>query len=349
MKASMLFTLAIALLVGLGLVVAAKVTGYFNPLPEKKAPTPPTVVVSARNLFAGDALRLADVTVRPLKPEEAASYQRDAASYLAVPESAHLRTALKNIPADQPITEQMLEPMEKPEALNARLLPMTRAIDLAVTPENSAAGLIQVGDWVDVYLTSDIGKTGGGSPSLRTALLARNVEVVAKRGTLYQMYAPLKPGPIQFTLAPNLYRAALIDHARNKGVISLQPVSQNEKKTLVALKAEVEKEPEKVVALSLAPDGEEYVDELRRVRQADQGETVAGDEDLIRLFSLQPLTPANLVTVEYFRGVKRSGGATFQKVNGSLEEKTSPDKVDAYIFTTPKASGKAATTAPSMK
>lgn len=338
MKASTLFTLAIALMVGLGLVVVAKLTGLLNTPVKTAPPPPPSVVVAARNLFAGDALRLPDVKVRPLKPDEEAAFRKDPSAYLPVPESAHLRTPLKNILADQPITESMLEPMEKPEALNARLLPLTRAIDLGVDAENSVAGLIQVGDWVDVYLTSDVGKTSGGEPYLRTGLLAHNVEVIAKRGTLYQLYAPLRPGPIPFTLAPNLYRAALIDYARNKGVISLLPVSQEEKKTLIAMKAGVEKDPDKVVALSLAPDGEEYVDELRRVRQADQGEAVAGNEDLVRVFNLPPLTPPNVVTVEYYRGVRRTGSATFMNVKGVPQESPT-QKQDTYFFATPKAPG----------
>ena len=194
---------------------------------------------------------------------------------------------------------------------------------------------------MDVFLTTEVGRTDNGEASIRTALLARNAQVVAKRGTLYRTYAPLPPGPIQFTLAANLYRAALIDYARNRGVISLQPVSQSEKAKLDALKLMVEKYPEQVVALSLAPDTPEYREELRRVQADDSGETVCGDEDLMRVFDLKPLVPASVVAVEYFRGVQRTGGADFLAVEGGgYRPFVHGDRPANYTFMAPKATVK---------
>ncbi|HVS38944.1 MAG TPA: hypothetical protein VMS17_25525, partial [Gemmataceae bacterium] len=151
MKASTLFTLALALLVGLGLVVGVKYSGILNP-PEKKADPPPPappptplVVAASRNLYAGDSISPTDVRLRPLTVEDAPAYEKNKAEFLPpVAESAFYRTVHKNITAGQAITLDLLEPMGKPEPLHDRLLPLTRAVDLQVTVENSAAGLIQV-------------------------------------------------------------------------------------------------------------------------------------------------------------------------------------------------------------
>ena len=343
----MISIVALALLVGLGLVVAVKYSGLLNP-PEKKVeatppppapPPPPLVVVAVR-----ESVRRR--RHQPLGCEAPADHrggsprlpEEHVQLFVGRARSRLLPHALKNIEANHPITKDLLEPMAKPEPLHSRLPLLTCAIDLQVAVENSAAGLIQVEDWVDVYLTSDVGRTDGGQSSVRNALLARNVQVIAKRGTLYRTYAPLPAGPIQFTLAANLYRAALIDYARNKGVISLHPVSRAEKEKLDALKAGVGEEPDKVVALSLSPDSEEYAAELARVHAHDRGEATIGDEDLLRLFSLTPPTPPSSTTiVEYFSGARRTGGAAFVQLDGHMQPYTPADKLANYTFLPPKA------------
>jgi len=340
-RASTLFALSIALLVGLGAAVAVKVSGVLNPPAPPVAPPlppPPPILVAARNLNVGDAVGVTDARVRPLAPTETYDYQKNRANYLPpVPEAAQFRFIRKNIEADQPLTQDMFEPIGKPEPLHTRLLPLTRAIDVQLERENSAAGLIQVGDWVDVYLTSEVGRTDEPAVSPRTALLARAVMVVAKRGTLYQTYAPLPPGPIQFTLAANPYRAALIDYARNKGVLSLMPLSLIEKKRLDALKIEVEQEPEKVVELALPAGSEEAKAELGRVLAYNLGQSVTGDEDLIRVFNLKPLTPPTPPqTVEYYRGVRKQGTDTFVTTGGQANRWAGGAHPAAYTFKQPK-------------
>ena len=146
MRPSLLVTVALALLVGLGLVVGLKYAGLFNPPPEKKevivaAPPPPSVVVAARNLYAGDSIGPADIRVRPFTAAELSAFQKNTADYLPpVAEAAQFRAVAKNIEADQPITKDLLEPMSKPEPLHARLLPLTRAIDLQVAPKTRRPG-----------------------------------------------------------------------------------------------------------------------------------------------------------------------------------------------------------------
>ena len=203
--------------------------------------------------------------------------------------------------------------------------------------ENSAAGLIQVEDWVDVYLTSDVGRTDCGESSVKEALLAANVQVIAKRGTLYRTYAPLPAGPIQFTLAANLYRAALIDYARNKGVISLHPVSRAEKEKLDALKAGVGEEPDKVVALSLSPDSQEYAAE----RLASTPTTAVKRRSATRICCACSAWAADAAVVYHDCGVLQRGqthrGAAFVQLDGHMQAYTPADKLANYTFLPPKA------------
>ena len=58
--------------------------------------------------------------------------------------------------------------MVKPDSLDARLVPQMRAINVAMSKEQAAGGLIQVGDWVDMLLTSTV-ETGKDSSTTRTA------------------------------------------------------------------------------------------------------------------------------------------------------------------------------------
>ena len=90
MRASTLFALTVAVLIGLGVAVAARMSGYFNPAP-KDAPVTQVkkpeilILVASRNLFAGDLINSADVRVRPLKAEEAEHEARRGDRELLVP------------------------------------------------------------------------------------------------------------------------------------------------------------------------------------------------------------------------------------------------------------------------
>src|SRR5262249_61912271 len=104
--------------------------------------------------------------------------------------------------------------MTKPEPLSQRLLPSMRAVNLSLTKEHSGGGLIQVGEWVDVVLTSSV--ESDGAASTRTATIAHNVRVIAKRNVLWPVFAPLTDDkPVHFTVEANPYRAALIEFAKN--------------------------------------------------------------------------------------------------------------------------------------
>src|SRR5882724_6709370 len=101
MRASTLFSLTVAILVGLGVAIAAKMMGYFNPptAPDRAAEKKPEIqlLVAGHNLFAGDLIDPSFVRVRALKAEEQEHYIKHKDDYLpAVREAVYLRVAQKN-------------------------------------------------------------------------------------------------------------------------------------------------------------------------------------------------------------------------------------------------------------
>ena len=181
MRASTLFALTVAVLIGLGAAVAAKLGGFFNPPPVETPVKRQDIMVlaAARNLFAGDMIDSAGVRVRALKAEELPHYQKNREQYLPpLVAAASLRITRRNVYADEPILKECLQDMVRPEALHSRLLPQMRAVNLSLTKERSAGGLIQVGDWVDVSLTCKIENTQGAA-STRTGCIIPRVRVIA--------------------------------------------------------------------------------------------------------------------------------------------------------------------------
>ncbi|MCS6850440.1 MAG: Flp pilus assembly protein CpaB [Gemmataceae bacterium] len=310
MRASTLFAITIAVLLGLGLAIAAKVSGVFDrpPPAEAKKPDAPAVLVPTRNLFAGDVIRPGDVQVRQLREDELAEYRRDPKQYLPpVREAAFYRFTAQNIQADEPLLQRHLQEITKPEALNMRLVPGTRAVNLSVTKEHSVGGMIQVGEWVDVYLTTSIERPDESVPSTRTANIARSCRVIAKRDTLWPTFAPIpEDKPVHFTLEMNCYRAALIEYCKTKGVLSLVPLPAGEQRHLeakrqAALKSNGTSSP----AYFSDPESTEYANEDMRVAAFNGGSITIGDDDLVRIFGLKPLSRPVQVAVEQYTGVNR--------------------------------------------
>src|SRR6266481_567216 len=147
MRASTLFVLTLCVLVGLGVAIAAKMAGYFNPPPAAVVEAPKKakevmVLAANRNLFGGDLIDTTMVQVRALRPEEMDHYQAHKDEYLPPTAAAtYLRVASKNIMGDQPILKDHLKEMAKPESLDARLVPQMRAINVALSKEQAAGGL----------------------------------------------------------------------------------------------------------------------------------------------------------------------------------------------------------------
>jgi hypothetical protein len=179
-----------------------------------------------------------------------------------------------------------------------------RAVSVGAMKIHSAGGLIQVGDWVDVYLTSTIDlpcSPDCNAPTTLTAMLACKVRVIAKRNSLWPV--PNQAGsicPMHYVLEANPYRAALIEFAKEKGVISLMPVSLDEKQELEARRTErMNRKGDVLLASYSIPDCPEYADEDKRINAAAGCCTSQISEaDLLRIFNLRipepPPAPAPL-------------------------------------------------------
>jgi Flp pilus assembly protein CpaB len=351
MRASLLAVIAIAIIAGLGVVFAVKALGLLEP---PRAPEPvvvvqqpppvvvarpvmPRVIAPTRNIFAGDAMMGDNLSIRFLREDELKDYEANKADYMPPSHEATLfRLAARDLPGDRPLRKGDLLEAKKPDPLNVRLFPGTRAIDLGVMKDRSAGGLIQVGDWVDIYMSTDVGRTDRPDAVPFTTLLVPHAQVIAKRNSLYPIYAPLAEGkPVEYTLATNPYRAALLEHARSIGVLSMTPVSSDEKKRLDGLRDEAMKNPgSSSVATTFAPPGSpEFQAEEDRIKSYQNGSLVIGDETLVNILKLPaiepPPPPPRLpkppkvvkvipappppppVTVELFSGVNKSGTATF--------------------------------------
>jgi Flp pilus assembly protein CpaB len=297
------------------------------------APPAPRVIAPTRNLFAGDALTGESIGVRQLRPEELKEYEAHKDDYLPGQlESALFRIAARDLAGDRPLRKGDLLDAKKPEPLNTRLFPGTRAVTVGISKERSASGLIQVGDWVDVYLITEVTRTDNPNPVPYTGLLVPHAQVVAKRDSLYPIYDPLRSDTISFTLATNPYRTALLEHGRQVGVLTLVPVSADEKKRLDGLREEAMKSPGTAsVAATFAPPGSpEFNDEQERIKKYENGMLAIGDADLVKVLRLpaieppppppkpvkppkpQPVPPPPPpVTVEIFSGTQKTGEASF--------------------------------------
>lgn len=345
MRLSMLAVVAVAVIAGLGVVFTVRTLGLLNPPapvaaapepppappPAPPPPPPPTVLVPVRPLFVGDTISPIDIRVRPIRPEETKEYEDHKADYLpAVPEVTFFRFPAKDIEPDRPLRKADLQDMKKPDALNTRLLPGARAVTVGIPKQYSASGLIQVGDWVDVHLITEVSRTDNPNKSPLTGVLVQHAQVVAKRDSLYSIYAPLPPGePVQFTLATNPYRAALLEYGRTIGVLTLVPVSASEKKRLDALREDLMQDQGKnPLGITFAqPGSPEFTQEADRIDKYTRGGLAIGNEDLARVLNLKPIDPplppptaappppvvppTPPVTIEVFTGVNKTGVASF--------------------------------------
>jgi Flp pilus assembly protein CpaB len=389
MRASFLLVLTLAVLVGLAVAVGVRYSGLLNqpapqtvvpqaePKPEPKpAPPPPIrVLATIRNIFAGDTIEISDIRSRVLKEEEKKDYEANKADYLPPNEAIALyRTPTRNLEADTPLKKADLLEMAKPEALHARLTPGTRAMGVSIPKAQSAGGLIQVGDWVDVYVTTDVSRTDSTVKTPHTGLVAKAAQVVAKRDTLHKIYSGLPSDSVQFTLAANPYRTALIEYARTLGTLSLVPVSAEEKKKLDGLRDAAMKDPTKAIAVTVGnPESAEGKEELDRVKDYEAGSLGIGGADMMRILALKPIPvppppPAPMIpppqpappaptppppptTIEVFSGTTKQPSAVFPaKVPPQpapqpappptpiiIVQQPAPPKPAEYVFSKPAA------------
>lgn len=320
MRASVLFAVAIALLFGLGVVIAAKYTGFFEPAPMLKQ-IRPKVLVARTNLFEGTTVLPDFVMVRDLAPEEEADYNRNRRDYMPpVVAAAANRILIRNVPADQPLKKEYFQDLALPKSITGRLKEGMVAVHLTLPPDRAGGGLMQVGEYVDVYLTTQICQDKNCYKSYTaTGQLARNLRIIAKRNNLWVVMQPIKENePVHYTLEANPYRAALISYAANTaGQLSLVPT--------VA--------PKTVPVKGFSdPNSKEYRDEDERVAKFNRGELTVGADDLKRIFDLPLPNPDELpLRVEHYRGLNMSGTTVFQK-SGAFSNITSRGKQGTFML-----------------
>jgi len=310
MRASTLFALTLALLIGLSVAVGVRWMGAGVKPPEEKKKKETQVLVAARNLFPGDVIETSWVTTRAMKPEEETHYEANKALYLpATVNAVSLRVARKTIEADVPILRDDLKELVKPEPLSVRLLPNMRALNVSIPKEHSAGGLIQVGEWVDVLMTSTI-TSPAGQDITRTAAIAHRCRVIAKRNALWNIFAALpEDKPVQFTLEVNPYRAALIEYCKPNATLALAPLSISEQRVLEEKRTKLLSVPVAQLqpVLFQEPRLGDYDQEESRVEAINRGEYTVGNSDLVRIFDLKtPPPPTAEIKVEHFSGLERS-------------------------------------------
>jgi Flp pilus assembly protein CpaB len=322
MRASTMFALIVAVLVGLGAAVAAKATGLFNRAEPKKDPPPVMVLVAAGNIFEGNMLQQTDVKLRPAVFAEIEQLRRGELLPPVV-QAAAKRFAKVSIPADSPIRKEHLEDLTAPTELRTRLAPGTRAVNLAIPKQHAAGGLINVGDWVDIQLMAAIeapavplpgGAAQAGGTTAQAAIMVRGARVIAKRNSLWPVNTPLGPDcPVNFTLEMNPYRASLVEFAKDKGTIVLLPVSDADKRHLEARRNDIISAPQtQFISTSFSiPDSNEYQDEDKRVSSFLNGNYVISESDLVRIFQLKytppPAPPAPEPKLEKVVGIQTAG------------------------------------------
>jgi Flp pilus assembly protein CpaB len=328
MKATTLFTLTIALVLGLGAAATAKYFGFFEPKAvaavDKPVEKPPVLLlVAGTNLFKGHALTAAEVTVRPARGDELADYNLNPKDYLPpVAAAANFRIMADHLEADKPLKVKHLEPQEF-ESLEKRISPYMRAVNVDVPKVRCAGGSLVRDDRVDVLLTTLVstgpaGSGPAGHPQMQTMCIARDCRIVMKRNQLLTALQ-VNPDVVPYTLEANPYRAALITYADHKGLITL--VSRARNKTEM---------PVTPVGRPMFGDEEsdEYKDEDARVLGIEKATYPVGDKDLIRIYQLPELKakvpPPPPIRVATIKGVNRDGEKAFGPEDGKAIGGTGP-------------------------
>lgn len=308
MRASTVFALALSLLVGLAAAAAAKYAGLFNRTPPSAAaavapPPPHYILVPVLPLYADVAVTSNQVGVRMLRPEEQDDLSRRFGPTWkdkllpGIPTAAHQRIPRQDLLVDQILFKEHFHETGLPDNLSLRLETNTRAVNVSVPRERAAGGVLQLGEYVDVWLTTRV--SDGEREKVGSACIARACKIIMKRNNLWRIQGVDPDGPLPFTLQANLYRAALIEYAQSVGTLSLQPVPA----------------PPKFNGTWSDPTSREYATEDRRIEEIQRGERTISDTDLARIFNVTPAPakPAPLPpkTTEHLLGVSPSGVSVF--------------------------------------
>lgn len=353
MRASTILAAIIAIVVGLLIVVLVR---WLKPewfglrpaeLQAQAQPTGEQVLVAARNIYAGKCITEEDVRVRLARPKELEQYKGQRLLPAYVP-AAVGRVAKSPIPADQLITEEALEPLDTyKDQLAERITPGMRAVNLQLPLTEAGGGLIRVGDYVDVLIKTTVEANPDclpladlcrlGLPATVEGILVRDARVIVRRNVLWPNCRPYSMCVTNFIVETDPYRAALLEYAKDRGAITLIPISDVERrlelenrrqafvddkgvfparlvnmsgKEILEYEASLEKLPsdeQKRYLTYHLRSSEEYRLENFRVRDVLRGDRMINDQDVARILDLrlrQPPTPPPPTTIQRVVGVK---------------------------------------------
>jgi len=302
MRASTLLGLAIALFLGVAAVVGIRMSGILDrTTPPEKVEPPFLVLVAKQNMFPDIMATTQDVGVRPATAAEIVELRsRNLTDKLMppYPAAANLRIAARSIGVDEILFKDHFQEQAIPEGLSARVDKGMRVVNLVLPPDRASGGLLRVGEYVDVLLTTSICADPKCTVSrTATAPLAQNLKVVLKRNIFFTVLQGVPENkPVSFHLQASPYKAGLIEFAKTKGLLSLIPSAAGGPVKLSPAQAKVE-EARSAAFLS--------------------GEATINDQDLERIFNLRPLqAPEPPLMVEHYNGLKYSGTSTFHR-NGA--------------------------------
>jgi Flp pilus assembly protein CpaB len=283
-----------------------------QPTPTPPKPEPVMVLVAKTNIFENMTVTPLEVMVREATAEERSRRESSPGNYLAASvEAATLRIAARHIFVGEMLKKDDFLDPSIPDPPSKRLGPGMRSVNVVLPKDRAAGGLIRIGENVDVFLTTAI-CSDARCINYRTATapLALNLKVVIKRDSLWTMMQALPEGkPVSYTIEANPYRAALIEMAKTKGLITLVPSAGAAKDRMSPSALRVE---ESRAAAFLA------------------GEVVVSEDDLQRIFNLAPIqTPEPPLSTEHYVGLQYAG----TKVHDRRDRNLMPTQT--YSFRSP--------------
>jgi Flp pilus assembly protein CpaB len=272
-------------------------------LTPKKAPAPPvepTYRVTVMAIGVSDNTRIGPlqvkrVSVTKAKYDEYKAVEKTKGPMLVGNQPIN-RVTRDTLQAEEPVYESQVKELHYPEAVSKKLEPGKVASIVEVPARNS---MVQVDDRVDVMCTVTNSNPQLGPVETRTAVMAKNVRVVARFNSTRDAAQPA-PGPLrQYTLEVTPYRYGLIELAKAVGGIFALRIHDKSGSSLGDGSAAEEEED---------PPGDQPVT----------------TEDLVRVFGFEPQKAPKYFEVESFSGVSQIPGRyIYQQPGGGQPVKPS--------------------------
>jgi Flp pilus assembly protein CpaB len=190
------------------------------------------------------------------------------------------RVSKETLRAEEPIYESQLKELHYPESVSKKLEPGKVASIVEVPTRNT---MVQVDDRVDVMCTVTNSNPQLGPTETRTAVMAKNVRVVARFNSTRDAAQPAPGTTRPYTLEVTPYRYGLIELAKSIGGVFALRIHDKSGDSL-----------------SGSPAAEEEED--------PPGDQPVTTEDLARVFGFEPQQAPKYFEVESFNGVAQIPG-----------------------------------------